>query len=114
MAGLPSGESPAIAPDARSRSRGIAHDFSIRVFLAQFAQGILQLVIRKAVAFGGHDDEWALLGAQEIEQAAVAFLLGNADIHERKAQREALALLQIRLDKAGPFSEISRGTRAYP
>src|SRR5205085_8882461 len=68
------------------------------------AQGVAQLVAAEAIALGGDDGIRPAGLVQELQQVAIALLSRNADVNQCNAQREFAALLQIRLDKFGPFS----------
>src|SRR5580692_9320013 len=83
--------------------RGERKQPSRGVFLPECAQNIVELIVRKAVAFGGDKQDLASGGAQEIEQLPIALLRGNVDVDQRDAESQRRPLVQVRLDELRPL-----------
>src|SRR5437879_2158898 len=90
-----------IAPGAAFRRVG--KQAGRGVFLPESAQNVVELIIRKAVAFGGDQQDLASGGAEKIEQLPIALLRGNIDVDQRDAESQRRPLVQVRLDKLRPL-----------
>ena len=73
------------------------------ILLGQRAEGAVQLIVRKAVTFGGDEQEFALGGGKEVQELAVALLGRDIGVDQNDAQAQGGTLVQVRLDEFRPF-----------
>src|SRR5579864_5137661 len=68
----------------------------------QAPQGVVQLIVGKAVALGGYEQEFAAGGTKEVQELAVALLRRNIRIHQNHAQSQGGTLVEVGLDEFWP------------
>jgi len=73
------------------------------IFLGQGSQCGVQSIVGEPVALGGHQQEFAIRGGEEVQQLAVTLLRGNVGVDQNDAQAQRGALVEIRLDEFGPL-----------
>src|SRR4029077_215798 len=71
--------------------------------LPKRAQNIVELIVRKAVTFGGDQQDRASGGVEKIEQLPIALLRGNIDVDQRDAERQRRPFVEVWLPKLWPL-----------
>jgi hypothetical protein len=83
--------------------RGIGKQVRRRILLGECAENVVELVVGEAVTLGGHEQDIASGGAEEIEQLAIAWLRWDVDVDQGHTEGQRGSLVEIRLDKFGPL-----------
>ena len=84
------------------------------MLLGQSSQGIVQLIVREAVTFGGHEQKFAVRGAEKIQELPVTRLWREVGVHQNDAQAERGPVIEIGLNKFRPFPRnLARNLRIW-
>ena len=102
----PLGRGPNLLPQLFLTGSGFrreSDDGGAGIFQAERTHRLGQVVARHTVGLGGDNDVGSSSGLQEFKQLAVGFLRWDAGIDEGEAKRQTAAMLEIRIDEAGPL-----------